>query len=53
MVHFSPNIEQQKHFILMIWVWHGVAIISEQIAYRCLLTNCLHDKAAELSLANS
>ena len=36
MVHFSPSIEQQKHFIivkLMIWVWHCVAIMNGQIVY--------------------
>ena len=36
----------------MIWVWRGVAIMSGCI-YRCLLTNRLHGKTAELCLANS
>ena len=38
MVHFSPRIEQQKHFIIMkltIWVWCGVTIMNG------------HDKAAD------
>ena len=58
MVRFSPSIEQRKHFIiakLTIWVWCGVTIMNGQIicVYRGLLTNRLHGKAAELSLANS
>ena len=46
---------------LTVWVWCGVAVINGQIdksftclhVYRCLLTNRLHGKAAELCLANS
>ena len=57
MVCFSPSIEQQKHFIiakLKIWVWCGVAIMNTQIryVYTDAVTNHLHDKAAELCLAN-
>ena len=35
---------------LTIWVWCGVAIM---FSYRCLLTNRLHGKAAEICLANN
>ena len=49
MVRFSPSIEQQKYFIiakLMIWVWCSSNERTNHL-YR------LHDKAAELCLANS
>ena len=56
MVHFSPSIEQQKHFTiakLIIWVWCGVTIKNGQIVYIRLLKNRLHGKAAEQCWANS
>ena len=43
-------LNSEKIFIiakLMIWVWSGVAL-NRLCAYRCLLTNRLHGKAAEL-----
>ena len=52
MVRFSPSIEQRNHFIIMIWMWHGVAIMNGKIAY-VLTDRCLHGKAAEICLANS
>ena len=57
MVHFSHSIERRKQFIiakLTVWVW---CIYNERTnrlrVYKCLLTNRLHGKAAELCLANS
>ena len=54
MVRFSPSIEQRKQFYnfkAIIWVWYGVAIMNA--LSRCLLTNRLHGKAAEICLVKS
>ena len=59
MVHLSHSIEQQKQFYNCEANRLGVLWCSyyEQTnllhVYRCLLTNHLHGKAAELCLANS
>ena len=55
MAHFSPSIEQQKHFTiakLTIWVWCGVDIMNRQV-YKRWSTNHLNGEAAKLCLANS
>ena len=52
MVHFSPSIEQRKHFIiakLTIWVWCSVAMYNEWTIVNKSLTH----KAVGLCLANS
>ena len=55
MAHFSPSIEQQKHFIITIWEWRGVATMDKSFlcVYRHLVTNCLHGTAAEPCLAGN
>ena len=59
MVRFSSSIEQQKHFIIAKLTDLGVVWCSYNeptnclCVYRCLLTKCLHGRAADLCLANS
>ena len=59
MVHFSPSIEQRKLFynceandLGVVWCSYNKWINHLRV-YRHLLTNRLHDKAAEVCLANS
>ena len=52
----APVLNSKNNFIIVklkIWGWCGVAIMNRQIVYKCLLTNRLHGKPAELCLADS
>ena len=60
MVRFSSSIEQRKHFIIIkltdlsvVWCSYNDRTYRFIRCFRCLLTNRLHGKAAELCLANS
>ena len=59
MVRFSRSIEQRKQIysceansLSVVWCSYN-ELTNYLHVYRRLLTNCLHDKAAELCLANS
>ena len=57
MVHFSPSIEQRKQVYNCKANNIGGVVYNERMnhlrVYRCLLTDRLHGKAAELCLANN
>ena len=56
MLHFSPSIEQRNNCkandLGVVWCSYNEQTNHLRV-YRCLITNRLHIKAAELCLANS